>query len=242
MDAPAQDGPTYRDRAHAALLLGRALLPRLPRPEDRPVVVLGLARGGVPIAWGVAGVLEAEPGRGPVERDVLVVRKLGLPSSPEVAFGAVAGLAGRRHTEYVPAVLAAEMGRLGDPAGRRRLDDALRAVEEYEHEVLAARLRRYLGGREQDVAGRVVVVCDDGIATGATLLAAVGVLREAGAAYVAAAAPVGAPGACRAIEARSDQLICPLRPPRFRAVGAHYDAFEQLDDERVLALLRAGHG
>jgi len=114
-------------------------------------------------------------------------------------------------------------------------EDGLRAIAAAETRELEARVAIF--GSAPDVTGRTVIVVDDGLATGATMRVAVGAVREAGAAYVMAAAPVGAPGACRELERLADLVVCPRRPDPFRAVGEHYRDFAQVSDDAVLALL-----
>lgn len=204
---------TYRDRAAA----GAALADRLSALAGQPdVIVLGLVRGGVPVAAAVANRLH-------VRLDVLVVRKLGLPEAPEVAFGAV-GPAGVR-------VLNEEIaGRLG-PAD-------IDAVVRREMTELDRRERRYRAGRPPlRLDGRYAVIVDDGLATGATARAAVAVARRLGAERVAMAVPVGAPDAYDALTHEADEVICPHRPATFGAVSAYYADFHEVTDEEVVATL-----
>jgi putative phosphoribosyl transferase len=205
----------YRDRREA----GAALAARLGGYAGRrDVLVLGLARGGVPVAAEVAGRLS-------VPLDVLVVRKLGVPWAPEVAFGAV-GPGG---------VMVGN-----DDIARRLRDDEIAAVRAAEQDELDRQQREYRAHRPPlDLAGRVATLVDDGIATGATLRAAVLVCRRLGAARVVAAVPVAARDAAEAVAAVADELVCPLTPRSFEAVGAYYRDFRQVADGEVRGLLAA---
>jgi putative phosphoribosyl transferase len=199
---------------------GRALVPPIARRlagGGRPIV-LALPRGGVPVAAQIAAALEAP-------LDVVVVRKLGVPGHEELAFGALATGGVCVLNEHVV-----------DLAG---LDaDAMRSVAEREADELERRERRYRGDRPPlDVAGATVVVVDDGLATGATMRAAVGALRQRGAAQIIVAVPVGAPEACERLGAEADTVICLRRPRAFRAVGVWYDDFSEVGDAEVAGLL-----
>ena len=205
----------FKDRSDA----GRRLAAALARYRYAPdVLVLGLPRGGVPVAYEVARALGAP-------LDVFVVRKLGVPGHEELAFGAIA-TGGARILN--PDVVAAA-----------RLDDAaIAAVVAAETAELARREQRYRGDRAvAPVAGRAVVVVDDGLATGATMRAAILAVRERGAAQVLAAAPVGTAEACALLQDDADAVICPLVPRHFRAVGAWYEDFAPVQDAAVTALL-----
>ena len=205
----------FADRADAGRRLGQALVGRWP---GQPVVVLGLPRGGVPVAAEVATALRAP-------LDVLVVRKLGVPWQPELAMGAVAG-GGVRFVD--PAVVR----QLAVPA------DQVEAVTRRELAELERRERAYRGDRPPaPVAGRVVVLVDDGLATGASVRAAVQAVRAAGPARVVVAVPVGAPQGCRALREVADEVVCLEEPDRFVAVGAWYDDFGQTADDEVRRLL-----
>jgi putative phosphoribosyl transferase len=204
---------TYRDRAQAGETLASALAAYADRPD---VLALGLARGGMAVAAPVAERLH-------VPLDVLVIRKLGLPFSPEVAFGAV-GPGGvevrdRRLTSMVGGVFADKIAR--------------RAFEEVRRRQLA-----YRGDRPDiDLTGKVALLIDDGLATGSTARAAVAVARMLGAAEVTVAAPVGAIEAVEAVAAEADHVVCPLTPPGFASVSAWYEEFRQVSDDEVVALL-----
>jgi putative phosphoribosyl transferase len=204
----------YRDRAHAGDVLAEALSPYRDRPD---VTVLGLVRGGVPVAARVAQALR-------VPLDVLVVRKLGVPWAPEVAFGA----------------LGAGGVRVLNPDVAGRLDERdIAAVTAAESAELARREERYRADRPPlALAGRTAILVDDGLATGATAAAAVAVARGLGAARVVMAAPVGAPEAVARLAEVADEVVCPLVPPGFGAVSRFYRRFGQVSAPEVVALLR----
>jgi predicted phosphoribosyltransferase len=205
----------YRDRRHAGAELARRL-GHLKRRSD--LVVLALPRGGVPVAYEVARSLEA-----PV--DVFVVRKLGLPGHPEYAMGALASGGVR--------VLNDDAVRLyGIP---NAVIDQIAREEQIE---LERRERAYRAGRPPfDLRGRVVVLIDDGLATGSTMRAAVQAVRARAPATVIVAVPVGSPDTCREFAAIADEIVCARSPDHFAAVGQWYDDFRQTTDEEVRALL-----
>lgn len=206
----------FADRVDAGQRLGVRLRETLGRSPDR--LVLGLPRGGVPVAAEVATALDAE-------LDVLVVRKLGTPGHPEVAIGAV-GPDG--------ALVLHEYGREFDA----EVVDRIRRRELAE---LERRERAYRGDRGAlGVAGRRVVLVDDGIATGATMLVAVHAARALGAVEITVAAPVAAPEARDAVTAVADRVVVLEVPPQFWAVGAWYADFRQTDDAEVIRLLSEG--
>ncbi|MGN6741826.1 MAG: phosphoribosyltransferase family protein [Amnibacterium sp.] len=199
----------FVDRADA----GRRLAERLgPLPAD--AVVLGLPRGGVVVAAAITSPPE-----------VLVVRKLGVPGRREVALGAIA-----------------EGGvRFVDPATVRAFrvrPEQLEEVERLERLELDRRVQRYRGGRPLPaLAGRTAVLVDDGVATGATAVAACRSARAAGAARVVLAVPVAAAAATALLEREADELVALLRPADFSAVGEWYERFEDVPDEAVVAAL-----
>ena len=205
----------YRDRRHA----GAELAHRLDHLKGRhDLVVLALPRGGVPVAYEVARALQA-----PV--DVFVVRKLGLPGHPEYAMGAIASGGVR--------VLNDDAVRLYDISTA-----AIDRIAREEHIELERRERAYREGRPPiDLHGRVVVLIDDGLATGSTMRAAVQAVRAHGPAAVVVAVPVGSPDTCREFAAIADEIVCARSPEHFAAVGQWYDDFRQTTDEEVRALL-----
>lgn len=196
---------------------GAALARRLGTYAGVPgVVVLGLVRGGVPVAAAVAASLGAE-------LDVLVVRKLGVPAMPELAFGAI-GPGGVR-------VLNHEVASRLDPA-------AIAAVIRQEDAERDRRERRYRAGRAPlRLDGRTAIIVDDGLATGATARAAVEVARRLDAARVVLAAPVGSAEAVGLLAQAADQVVCLLAPARFGAVSRYYENFQQTTDDEVVRLL-----
>ncbi|MGW6880892.1 phosphoribosyltransferase family protein [Streptomyces goshikiensis] len=204
----------FADRTAA----GRQLAGEVSRLSLAEPVVLGLPRGGVPVAAEVARVLGAP-------LDVIVVRKLGVPFQPEVAFGAI-GEGGVR-------LISAATVRA---AGLEERDCA--RVEEAERAALQRSLTRYRHGRERiALTGRTVVIVDDGIATGSTASVACEVAREHGAAPVVLAVPVAAPQALEQLRRVADKVVCLSVPRHFLAVGQWYEDFSQVKDEEVAALL-----
>ena len=205
----------FADRADA----GRQLAERLVHLRGRDVVVLGLPRGGVPVAFEVAAALQAP-------LDVIVVRKLGVPYQPELAMGAI-GEDGVR-------VLDRDIVQLG---GVRA--DELREVERREQSLLRARVEQFRRGRPRiDLKGQVAVIVDDGLATGSTARAACLVARHLGAVRVVLAVPV-APAEVVAHFPEADDVVSVSTPRRFVAVGLHYRDFSPTTDEEVIVLLDA---
>jgi putative phosphoribosyl transferase len=208
---------SFRDRREA----GRALAEELTSYRDKVgVLVLGLARGGVPVAWEVAAALHAP-------LDVFLVRKLGVPHWSELAMGALASGGGVVMNDGVIASV-------------RVTEDQVREVIETERAELARRERAYRGDRPgPDLRGRIVILVDDGIATGASMLAAVRAVRAAGPASIVVAVPVGAPSTCRDLAREADDVVCATMPPGFEAVGQVYADFQQVSDDEVRDLLGA---
>jgi putative phosphoribosyl transferase len=205
----------FADRTAAGRELGAALAGRV--PVD--VVVLGIPRGGVPVAAAVADALHAP-------LDVIVVRKLGVPSHPELAAGAI----GEDGTRVVNDDVVRATGTTAA---------ALEAVEARELAELDRRVRTYRSAATRiPLDGRTVVVVDDGIATGATTRAAVDVTRAHGAARVILAVPVAPRDAVAELSAACDDVVALETPRDFRAVGQWYRDFDQTTDEQVLDLLR----
>ena len=207
----------FRDRADA----GDALAAELGRYAGRDdVVVLALPRGGVPVAARVAEALGAP-------LDVFVVRKLGVPGHEELAMGAIA-------SGGVLVVNEQVAGRLGLGGA-----DLARAAE-VEGRELARRERRYREGRAQpDLGRRVVILVDDGLATGSTMRAAVAAVRRLGPARVVVAVPTAPASTCQRLAEEADEVVCVTTPRPFRAVGYSYRSFPQTGDEEVRALLQA---
>ncbi|MGW3264271.1 phosphoribosyltransferase family protein [Streptomyces sp. NPDC001056] len=204
----------FADRRDA----GRQLAARLKHLKASGVVVLGLPRGGVPVAAEVAHVLGAP-------MDVCLVRKLGVPFQPELGMGAI-GEGGVR-------VINDEVVR-----ANRVPPDALAEVEAREREVLESRARHYRGGREPlALEGRTVLVVDDGVATGSTARAACRIARARGAARVVLAVPVAPHDWAARLGADADDLVCLHTPWHFYAIGQFYADFSQTDDDEVVACL-----
>ncbi len=190
-------------------------------------VVLALPRGGVPVAYPVAIALNAP-------LDVLVVRKLGLPYQPELAFGAIG--------EGPPGGAVVRV--LNNAVLRRTVltDDDIAAVESEQRRELQRRIDLYRGGRPgADISGRTVVIVDDGFATGATARVAALVARARGARTVVLAAPIGARDTVAALREVADDVVCPGTPRYFTAVGQGYAHFDQTSDAQVCALLQEAH-
>jgi len=206
----------FADRRSA----GRQLAAVLEHLRGQDLVVLGVPRGGVPVAYEVAAALQAP-------LDVVVVRKLGLPGQPELAMGAVGEGGVVVLNEQVLA-----LGRIG-PAELERV----RVREAAEVERRAERLRG--PGRREPLTGRTAVLVDDGIATGATARAACQVVRALGAARLVVAVPVAPPSAVARLRAEADEVVCLVAPERFGAVGAFYRDFGPTSDEEVSRLVQA---
>ncbi len=205
----------FADRADA----GRRLAGRLDHLRGRDLVVLGLPRGGVPVAFEVADALAAP-------LDVLLVRKLGVPSRPELAMGAI-GEGGSRVLDV--AVLE----------HNRVTEEDLLAVEGQERIRLDALVARFRSGRHRvDLTGRIAVVVDDGVATGSTARVACQTARQLGPARVILAVPV-APADTRSEHVGADEMVCVSLQKRFQAVGCHYVDFSPPSHPQVLALLDA---
>lgn len=211
--ASSPQAHAYADRADA----GRRLGAIVKGWGEREPVVLGIPRGGVPVAAEVAKALGAR-------LDVILVRKIGVPYQPEVAMGAI----GEGGFEVLDRTLIARAGVTEQELAAART----RAAEE-----LDARIRRFRGGRSPlDLRGRTAVVVDDGLATGASARIACAVARSLGAESVILAVPVGPIDAERTVP-EADEVICPLRPTPFLAVGNHYRDFRQTSEQEVLDLL-----
>src|SRR5881296_4056479 len=198
---------------------GRLLAEKLARYSNRDdVIVLGLPRGGVPVANEVAKRLRAP-------LDVFIVRKLGVPGFEELAAGAIASGGVRVLNEDVIRSIP-------------YADEAIEAVPVKETAELERREHIYREGRPPpELRDRIVILVDDGLATGATMRAAVKALRERGAAKIVVAVPVGPPDTCRELEQEADETICLSTPQYFQAVGQYYEDFSKTSDEDVRELL-----
>jgi putative phosphoribosyl transferase len=208
----------FRDRAHAGRVLGERLRDRYAAAAD--VLVLGLPRGGVPVAFEVARILAAS-------LDVFVVRKLGVPGHEELAMGAIASGGTRVLNEPV-------VGALG--LGEQEIARAA-AVERDE---LGRRERAYRGDRGPvDASGRTVILVDDGLATGSTMRAAALAIRAQSPERVVVGVPVAARETCDELRLDVDELVCAMTPAPFYAVGAWYEDFAPTSDDEVRRLLAA---
>lgn len=206
--------PLFRDRREA----GRRLARELARLEGEDVVVLGLARGGVPVADEVARALEAD-------LDVFVVRKLGVPGHEELALGAIASGGVRVLNDEVVAALGLDAATI----------DAITAGEVRE---LARREAAYRSGREpRPVRGRTAILVDDGLATGASVRAAITALRRLGPERIVVAVPVAPAETCEVLRGAADEVVCLATPEPFLGVGAWYDDFSQVGDDEVTRIL-----
>lgn len=206
----------FTDRRAAGRELAAALQPHVFRV---PAVVLGLPRGGVPVAEEVARVLGAP-------LDLIVVRKIGLPAQPEFAIGAIAagGIVVREPQALPPAVISSFQ--FEELVQRERLE-------------LARREQLYRPGKGPlNLAGNTAVLIDDGIATGATMIAAAGAARAAKAESIIVAAPVASREAVDRLRSKADELVILQTPATFLAVGEWYEQFPQTSDDEVLACLR----
>jgi putative phosphoribosyl transferase len=204
----------FHDRREAGILLARALSRYAGRSD---VTVLGLPRGGVPVAYEVATALDAP-------LDVLVVRKIGVPGHEELAMGALAS----GGIQVMDPRMAEQLG-----AGRR-----VRERIEAERVELARRERAFRGDREYpDLAGRTVILVDDGLATGSSMYAAVAAVGTRKPAHMVVAVPVGSSEVCRAFRTHVDDVVCLRTPDPMYAVGLWYEDFSQTSDAEVRALL-----
>jgi putative phosphoribosyl transferase len=210
----------FRDRQEAGQLLAQALT-FLKGKEN--VIVLGIPRGGVVVAAEVAGAIGAP-------LDVYITRKIGAPYNPELAIGAIASSGDVVLDEGLIGSLGVSPEYVQDETERQR-----REIER--------RLKKYRGNRPaQKLEGKTVLLIDDGIATGATTLAAIRALRKQKPAELILAVPVGPPDTVARLSEEVDKLVCLDTPPLFWAVGAFYVAFDQTSDEEVVQLLRESQG
>jgi putative phosphoribosyl transferase len=206
---------TFRDRREAGRVLAQELAAYHGRDD---LLILGLARGGVPVGWEVAAALGAP-------LDVFLVRKLGVPQWEELAMGALASGGGLVVNDNLMKSLHIS-------------DKALRATIDRESEELNRRELAYRGDRPPaDPKDLVAIIVDDGIATGASMLAAVRAVRAAQPASVVVAVPVGPPSACKQLGREADDVVCAMMPTAFEAVGQVYADFHQVSDDEVRELL-----
>ena len=212
---PGEHNRIFRDRFEAGVELARRLRHYAGRSD---VVVLALPRGGVPVAFEVAEVVDAP-------LDIFLVRKLGLPGHPELAMGAIASGGVRVLNEDVL-------------DWYRVPSRAIDAVADEELAELERREQVYRRGRRMTtLAGKVVILVDDGLATGSTMKAAVQAVKTHGPSRVVVTVPVGAPSTCAAFKGVADEIVCARTPEPFSAMGLWYADFAQTSDEEVQELL-----
>jgi putative phosphoribosyl transferase len=206
---------TFPDRAEAGRMLGRRLQPYVDAPN---LIVLGIPRGGVPVAFEVAAALMAP-------LDVFILRKLGVPYQEELAFGAIASGGVR----YIDKDIVEAAGIPG-PEIERIVAGQTRELERREGV--------YRGGRPPlDLRGKTVILVDDGIATGASMQAAIAALQRTEPARLVVAVPVAPASTCKRLAPLVDELVCLYKPESFYALGEFYEDFSQLSDEEVTGFL-----
>jgi predicted phosphoribosyltransferase len=206
----------FQDRTEAGQLLAWTLNER----EIEADIVLAIPRGGLPLGRAVADALE-------VPLDIVVASKIGAPHNPEFAIGAVAS----DDSAWLDQKTIDQLGVTDDYIERERAREAANARNKAD---------RYRGDREPpDLAGKTVVIVDDGVATGSTAIAAVRIVREQGAERVVLAIPVGPPDTVSALQLEADEVICLSNPPHFGAVGQFYNRVDQVSDDEAIAYLRA---
>ena len=206
----------FRNRAEA----GRLLAHKLEQYRNLPgLLVLGLPRGGVPVAYAVANALNAP-------LDILLVRKLGVPGQDELAMGAIA-------SNGILILNNSVIQRLGIP------ESVVEAVSKRETKELHRREQDYRGVRPPvDIPGKTVIVIDDGLATGSTMKAAIAALRRQNPAKIIAAVPTASPETCEELKSAADEIVCAIMPEPFYAVGFSYEDFEQTTDAEVRELIQ----
>lgn len=206
-------GGVFQDRREAGQVLAQKLVSYRGTPG---LLVLGLARGGIPVGWEVASFLNA-----PLE--VFLVRKLGVPNWQELAMGALASGGGVLVNDDLVRRLGISEQDVNNTIGREKVE-------------LARRERAYRGDRPPlNVTGRTVILVDDGIATGSSMIAALRALRTA--ARLVVAVPVGPASVCRELRREADEVICASSPPEFESVGQAFADFHQVSDDEVRELL-----
>ncbi|MEH2289510.1 phosphoribosyltransferase [Nostoc sp.] len=205
----------FKDRRFAGQVLAKELTAYA---NDPNVLVLGLPRGGIPVAFEVAKTLNAS-------LDVLVVRKLGVPDQEELAMGAIASGGVRIVNKYIISLVKIS-------------DEVIARVAAQEERELERRERLYRENRPlKDLQGRTVILVDDGLATGATMWAAVITVQKQQPAKIVIAVPVAAPETCQELETEVDEIVCISKPSPFQSVGLWYESFPQTTDEEVRDLL-----
>jgi len=209
------NGLIYRDRRDAGRILAESLL----KYEGLGAVVMAIPRGGVPVGAEVARRLGAD-------LDIVVARKIGAPTEPELALGAVTANGGLFLNDEIVRALSISAEDLESLVARERAQ-------------ARSREKKFRDGRPPtEVAGRIVLLVDDGLATGATMRASVRCLRKRRPARLIVAVPVGSQEACDALRREADEVVCPSVPDFFGAVGFFYQDFEATEDAEVLEILR----
>jgi len=211
-------GAHYRDRIDAGKTLGACLQ----QYKGHDALVLGIPRGGVPVAAEVAKALGAD-------LDVIVARKLGAPGQPELAIGAVTSNGGRFLNDDVIRAIGVS-------------DEYLAKVTASEMAESSRREEKFRGGRPaSNIRDRIVILTDDGLATGATMRASVRSVRTHQPSRVVVAVPVGSRTACAALRQEADEVVCVYEPENFWAVGFYYENFEPTQDSEVTEILEHNH-
>jgi putative phosphoribosyl transferase len=211
-------GKHYRDRIDAGQTLGACLR----QYQGRGALVMGIPRGGVPVAAEVARALGAD-------LDVIVARKLGAPGQPELAIGAVTSNGGRFLNQDVIRSIGVS-------------DEYLGKVTASEMAEAHRREEKFRGGRPAaQIEGRIVIIVDDGLATGATMRASVRSVRTHQPSRIVVAVPVGSGEACAALRQEADEVVCMYEPEPFWAVGLYYENFEPTEDSEVTEILEQNH-
>lgn len=206
----------YRDREAAGKILAGALKAYAKKPS---VLVFGLPRGGVPVAYEIAKALGAP-------LDIMVARKLGVPDHEELAMGAIASGGVTILNESIIREL-------------RISPEAIRRVAQEEKIELDRRLKTYRGNRSfPELKNHTIIIVDDGIATGATIRAVIKAAKALSPAKIIVAVPVAEKSVCDRIKKEVDELICPLQPLYFNSVGSWYEVFNQTTDEEVIDCLQ----
>ena len=207
---------SYQDRKHAGQVLANELSSYANKPHT---IILALPRGGVPVGYEIAVKLN-------LPLDVLIVRKLGSPSNPEFAFGAIASNGVKVLNQEVVQTLTLSK-------------HIIAAITESEQQELERREVKYRGKKKfPEIKGKTVLLVDDGIATGYTMTAAIEALRKQSPKTIIVASPVCALDTFKKLQTMVDKLICPLTPDNFQAVGLWYKIFDQTSDEEVKKLLK----
>lgn len=204
----------FKDRTEAGKILAEALS----EYKDKNTIVLAIPRGGVVVAYEVAKALNAP-------LDLIIPRKIGAPSQPELAIGAV--------TEDGTTILNQDIIQY-----LRVPDDYIKTEVKRQIEEIKRRIQRYLGDKPRlSIEGKVVILIDDGVATGATTRAAIASIRKRKPALIVLAIPVGPPDTVKELREDADKVICLTTPKPFFAIGQFYENFEQTSDEEVIQIL-----